>query len=92
MDERSSLGTVSTRGCVSRNARARNNHVEATLNHPCPAQDARLIGAELLRDARAAPTAHELEFKLAHLGIVESALLSKETQRDSALSDDDDDD
>ena len=53
---------------------------------------ARLIGAELLRDARAAPTAHELEFKLAQLGIVESALLPKETQRDSVLSDDDDDD
>ena len=26
------------RGCFSRNARARNTHVEATLNHPCAAQ------------------------------------------------------
>ncbi|KAK7236292.1 hypothetical protein SO694_0006115 [Aureococcus anophagefferens] len=31
LDERSSLGTVSKRGCVSRNARARNTHVEANL-------------------------------------------------------------
>ena len=38
MDERSSLGTVSKRGCFFRNARARNNHVEATLNHPFAAQ------------------------------------------------------
>ena len=38
MDERSSLGTVSKRGCFFRNARARNTHVEATLNHPFPAQ------------------------------------------------------
>ena len=37
LDGRSSLGTVSTRGCFFRNARARNTHVEATLNHPCPA-------------------------------------------------------
>ena len=29
---RSSLGTVSKRGCFFRNARARNTHVEATLN------------------------------------------------------------
>ena len=29
---------VSKRGCFFRNARARNTHVEATLNHPCPAQ------------------------------------------------------
>ncbi len=32
MDERSSLGTVPKRACFSRNARARNAHVEATLN------------------------------------------------------------
>ena len=38
MDERSSLGTVSKRGCFFRNARARNTHVEATLNLSCPAQ------------------------------------------------------
>ena len=38
MDERSSLGTVSKRGCFFRNARARNTHVEETLNHPCAAQ------------------------------------------------------
>ena len=38
MDERSSLRTVSKRGCFSRNARARKTHVEATLNHPFPAQ------------------------------------------------------
>ena len=38
MDERSSLGTVSKRGCFFRNARARNTHVEATLNHPFAAQ------------------------------------------------------
>ncbi|KAH8071128.1 oxoglutarate dehydrogenase [Aureococcus anophagefferens] len=38
LDERSSLGTVSTRGCFFRNARARNTHVEATLNHPRAAQ------------------------------------------------------
>jgi hypothetical protein len=38
LDERSSLGTVSKRGCFFRNARARNNHVEATLNHPFAAQ------------------------------------------------------
>jgi intraflagellar transport protein 81 len=37
LDERSSLGTVSKRGCFFRNARARNTHVEATLNL-CPAQ------------------------------------------------------
>ena len=37
LDERSSLGTVSKRGCLFQNARARNTHVEATLNHPCPA-------------------------------------------------------
>ena len=29
---------VSKRGCFFRNARARNTHVEATLNHPFPAQ------------------------------------------------------
>ena len=40
MDERSSLGTVSKRGCVFRNARARNTHVEATSNHSCAAQAA----------------------------------------------------
>ena len=38
MDERSSLGTASKRGCFFRNARARNTHVEATLNHPFAAQ------------------------------------------------------
>jgi len=38
LDERSSLGTVSKRERFSRNARARNTHVEATLNHPCAAQ------------------------------------------------------
>jgi hypothetical protein len=38
LDERSSLGTVSKRGCFFRNAHARNTHVEAPLNHSCPAQ------------------------------------------------------
>ena len=38
MDERSSLGTVSKSGCVFRNARARNTHVDATSNHSCAAQ------------------------------------------------------
>ena len=38
MDERSSLGTVSKRERFFRNARARNTHVEATLNLSCPAQ------------------------------------------------------
>ena len=38
MDERSSLGTVSKRGCFFRNARARNTHVEENLNHPFAAQ------------------------------------------------------
>ena len=38
MDERSSLGTVSKRGCFFLNARARNTHIEATLNHPFAAQ------------------------------------------------------
>ena len=33
LDERSSLGTVSKRACFSRNARARNTHVEANFNH-----------------------------------------------------------
>ncbi|KAK7249127.1 hypothetical protein SO694_0004510 [Aureococcus anophagefferens] len=28
---------VSKRGCCFQNARARNTHVEATLNHSCPA-------------------------------------------------------
>ena len=46
MDERSSLGTVSKRGCFFRNARARNTHVEATLNLSCPAQ-ARLLAPSL---------------------------------------------
>ena len=41
MDERSSLGTVSKRGCFFRDAHARNTHVEATLNISCPAQAAR---------------------------------------------------
>ena len=38
MDERSSLGALSTRGCFFRNERARNTHVEDNLNHPFPAQ------------------------------------------------------
>ncbi|EGB11580.1 hypothetical protein AURANDRAFT_11784, partial [Aureococcus anophagefferens] len=37
---RSSLGTVSKRGCFLRNACARNTHVEATLNISCAAQAA----------------------------------------------------
>ena len=71
--------------------RAQFHLLPAILGYRAGRLAARLVGAELC-DARAAPTAHELEFKLAQLGIVESALLSKETQRDSALSDDDDDD
>ena len=38
MDERSCLGTVSKREYLLWNARARNGYVEATLNHPFPAQ------------------------------------------------------
>ena len=38
MDERSSLGTASKRGRFFRNARARNTHVEATLNLSFAAQ------------------------------------------------------
>ena len=37
LDERSSLGALSKRGCFFRNARARNTHVEANLNHSFPA-------------------------------------------------------
>ena len=46
MDERSSLGTVSTRGCFFRNARARHAHVEATsiLSRAAQASDARGLG------------------------------------------------
>ena len=44
MDERSSLGTVSKRGRFSRNARARNTHVEATFNHSCAAQALAIAG------------------------------------------------
>ena len=44
MDERSSLGTVSKRECFFRNARARNTHVEATLNHPFAAQAYDFVG------------------------------------------------
>ena len=51
MDERSSLGTVSKRGCFFRNARARNAHVEATSNHPRPAQAAPDGGTLYLADA-----------------------------------------
>ena len=53
MDERSSLGTVSKRGCFFRNARARNTHVEATFNHPCAAQ----VGDAVVAYADAAPDA-----------------------------------
>ena len=45
MDERSSLGTVSKRGCFFQNGRARNTHVEENLNHPFPAQAAAFLGA-----------------------------------------------
>ena len=38
MDGSFSLGAVSKRGCFFWSARARNAHVEATLNHPFPAQ------------------------------------------------------
>ena len=38
MDERSSLGTVSKHRCFLQNARARNNHFEATLNLSFAAQ------------------------------------------------------
>ena len=38
LDERSSLGAPSERGCVLWNARARHAHVEATSHRPCPAQ------------------------------------------------------
>ena len=57
MDERSSLGTVSKRGCVFRNARARNTHVEATLNLSCPAQADQLVcaAAEAPLEARDRP-------------------------------------
>jgi hypothetical protein len=62
LDERSSLGTVSKRGCFSRDARARNTHVEATLNLSCPAQadsrrslddEARLFAAAALKPEHA---------------------------------------
>ena len=39
------MGTVSKRGCFFWNARARNTHVEANLNHPFPAQ---VYGTEAL--------------------------------------------
>ena len=46
---------MSKRGCFFRNARARNTHVEATLNHPCAAQvclqaAANAVFAQLARD------------------------------------------
>ena len=55
MDERSSLGTVSKRECLFWNARARNTQVEATSNHPFPAQAKRLpaFRDELLATAAA---------------------------------------
>ena len=53
MDELSSLGTVSERGCFCRNARARNTHVEATLNHPFAAQVDRCV--LVFSRSRAAP-------------------------------------
>ena len=61
MDERSSLGTVSKRGCFFWDARARNTHVEATLNHSCPAQA--LATAYDGRDARSLTTKVAYKFK-----------------------------
>ncbi|EGB08664.1 hypothetical protein AURANDRAFT_53621 [Aureococcus anophagefferens] len=46
---RSSLGTVSKRGCFFRNARARNTHVEANLNHSFPVQAATAMNARSSR-------------------------------------------
>ena len=45
LDERSSLGTVSKRRRLSWSAHARNGHVEATSNHPCPSQVPRPLRA-----------------------------------------------
>ena len=51
MDERSSLGATSKRGCFFWNARARNTRVEATSNRPFPAQVQLLTRAWRFADA-----------------------------------------
>ena len=51
LDERSSLGANSKRGCFPLGNRFENTHVEATLNHPFPALVAAVVDAELPRAA-----------------------------------------